>query len=190
MTSENDRRQMLWTAYRRLLSSDWQRLETAERQWIKDQLEAIVSLQQQLQRYFDQAGGARHCRSCNGACCERGTYHVTLVNLLAALALGRTFPEPDFSADCPMLGPTGCRLDVALRPFNCVTFVCDAVESAMEAPDQAAFYAAEKQLRRLYEAFEQRYVAASMRGFLLAMARLEGRSPLQRRVESKIAAAV
>lgn len=190
MTSENDRRLILWTAYCRLLNSDWQRLETAERQWIKDQLAAIVSLQQQLQRYFDQAGGAGHCRNCNGACCERGTYHVTLVNLLAALAMERIFPEPDFSAACPMLGPNGCRLDVALRPFNCVTFLCDAVESAMQAPDRAAFYAAEKQLRRLYEAFEQRYAAASMRGFLLAMARLEGHLPLQRRIATKIAAAV
>lgn len=190
MTSENNRRLMLWTAYQRWLSDDWQRLDAAERQWIKDQLAAIDSLQQQLQRYFDQAGGARHCRDCNGACCERGAYHVTLVNLLAALASGRPFPEPDFSATCPMLGPSGCRLDVALRPFNCVTFVCDAVESAMPLPDRAAFYAAEQQLRRLYETFEQRYAAASMRGFLLAMARLEGRSPLQRRVETQIAAAV
>ncbi len=170
----------LWQAGCTALEEDWRRLADEERRWIRARLARIGALQERLQALFAAADGAAHCRLCRGACCDRGKYHVTLANLLALLAAGQAPPPFDAAAPCPMLDGEACRLGAAQRPFNCVTFVCGPVEDALGAAGAAEFYSCEKALRAVYEDFARRYAGGGMNGFLLAAARLAGRSPLAR----------
>lgn len=170
----------LWRRGLALLERAWGELPAAERAWILPRIEAIARLQQGMQQLFAAGAGDGHCARCRGACCARGKHHLTLVNLLGFLAAGEPLPVADFTASCPMLGGLGCQLAAARRPFNCVTFVCETIESAMGEEAGTAFYAAERALRQLYRQFELRYAGAGMRGFLLAVARLDGTSPLRR----------
>ncbi|MBE0575480.1 MAG: hypothetical protein IH613_06230, partial [Desulfuromonadales bacterium] len=55
-------------------------LPAAERQWIGERLARIAALQEQMHGFFLRADGEAICRHCQGGCCERGKYHLTLVN--------------------------------------------------------------------------------------------------------------
>jgi hypothetical protein len=170
----------LWESGLAALRSDWACLADEEKSWIVTRLDAVERLQQGLHRLFVEGEGEEHCRKCGGLCCGHGKHHVTLVNLLFFISRNSDPPSPDFSATCPMLAAEGCRLSPGTRPFNCVTFACDSIEENMSSDVRAAFYAAERSLRSLYDEFAQRYAGAGMRGFLLARARLDGGSSLQR----------
>ncbi|WP_084211690.1 hypothetical protein [Geoalkalibacter subterraneus] len=170
----------LWESGLAALRSDWACLADEEKSWIVTRLDAVERLQQGLHRLFVEGEGEEHCRKCGGLCCGHGKHHVTLVNLLFFISRNSDPPSPDFSATCPMLAAEGCRLSPGTRPFNCVTFACDSIEENMSSDARAAFYAAERSLRHLYDEFAQRYAGAGMRGFLLARARLDGGSSLQR----------
>jgi hypothetical protein len=170
----------LWESGLAALRSDWACLADEEKSWIVTRLDAVERLQQGLHRLFVEGEGEEHCRKCGGLCCGHGKHHVTLVNLLFFISRNSDPPSPDFSATCPMLAAEGCRLSPGTRPFNCVTFACDSIEENMSSDVRAAFYAAERSLRHLYDEFAQRYAGAGMRGFLLARARLDGGSSLQR----------
>jgi hypothetical protein len=170
----------VWRIACAALEEDWRRLPDEERAWIHSRLGRIGVLQERMHALFEAADGAAHCRLCRGACCDRGKYHVTLANLLALLAQGQPLPPFDAAAPCPMLVGEACRLKVAQRPFNCVSFVCGPVEDALGAAGAAEFYRSERQLRAVYEDFVRRYAGGGLNGFLLAAARLEGRSALER----------
>ena len=180
MTRCEDSDRNLWRQGVSLLEEAWASLPDEERDWIRPRLEAIARLQEGMHTLFNQGHGDVHCARCRGACCARGKYHLTLPNLLGCLAAGAPLPAPDFTAPCPMLAAQGCQLAVAMRPFNCVSFACETVEAEMGPAAVATFYAAEKMLRQLYRQFEERYAGAGARGFLLALARLQGASPLGR----------
>ncbi|MBN2644587.1 MAG: hypothetical protein JXR59_03815 [Desulfuromonadaceae bacterium] len=151
-------------------------LDREERLWIQQNLHHIQTLQRQLHQLFCMAGGPEICARCAGSCCEHGHNHMTLVNLLAAQLEG-CLPQADFSCSCPFLGDSGCALPAAVRPYNCVTFICEAIEAAMDTEQRLRFYRLDQQLRELYQLFDQRYAASSLRGLLIASRRL-GNVPL------------
>jgi len=155
-------------------------LPGGERDWINVRLGELSRLQERLHALFEAAGGAGVCARCRGECCARGTYHLTLANLLWLLTEGEEVPVPDFSRTCPWLGDTGCQLGVACRPFNCVTFICDEVESRLNPDQVAEFYRLEKELRQLYLEFSKRYSGGSLHGLLNIVEQLGG-EPLLRR---------
>ncbi|NOY14485.1 MAG: hypothetical protein GXP51_12750 [Deltaproteobacteria bacterium] len=74
------------------------------------------------------------------------------------------------------LGDQGCLLPVIRRPYSCISFVCDIVESSLTAVQVSEFYALEQQLRRLYLEFAERYTGGGMSGLLLPEERLAGGS--------------
>ncbi len=170
----------LWQRCMARVSDEIKQLPDNERHWLVEHLEQVQQLQRRIHGFFEQADGASRCLACNGACCEKGRHHLTLVNLLGFLLLGESPPEPDFAATCPFLTASGCSLDVERRPFNCVTFNCEAVEDALDEGSRTAFYQLERQLRQLYETFDQRYAGSSLRGLLIRAERLGERSFLER----------
>lgn len=172
--------QSLWQDCLRRLCAELPLLPAAEREWLDRNLQDIQTRQRQLHTFFQRADGARHCIACGGACCAKGRHHLTLVNLLGYLAAGDEPPQPDFTATCPFLAPSGCRLDVPRRPFNCVTFNCEAVEDALDEAGRADFYRLEAELRQAYEAFDRRYAGSSLRGLLIRAERLGDRPFLAR----------
>lgn len=167
----------LWQRLAAATAAELAALPQAERTRLAADLAAIASLQEELQALFLVADGATTCAICRDSCCSRGKYHLTLVNLLAYLSAGETFPPPDFSCTCPMLGDAGCRLPPQRRPFTCITFVCSAVEDRLNDGERQRFYVVERELRALYEGFDRRYAGSSLRGLLNRGERL-GATPL------------
>ncbi|MFN2258076.1 MAG: hypothetical protein ABR516_06325 [Desulfuromonadaceae bacterium] len=148
--------------------------------WLQQRIALIQTLQEQIHALFLDADGSEICRTCSGSCCEHGHNHITLINVVAAL-LQHKIPEPDFAAPCPFLTSRGCLLTVSLRPFNCVTFICDAIEAHMDAAQVTEFYRLEKLLRAHYTEVDQRYVGSSLRGLFIGTHRLDAQRLLKRR---------
>ena len=143
-----------------------------ERLWLDQHVAEVIRLKLQMHRMFDAVGGRTACAECDGACCERGQQHMTLVEVLTALLREIELPSPEADATCPFLTRQGCSLSPEMRPFNCVTFNCEQIEDCFNAEQQYLFYALEKQLRELYAEFEVRYVGASLRGLVIRAERL------------------
>jgi len=165
-----------WSQIVARVAAEYRTLPDSEKDWIGVRLDRIEELQRQLQQLFDGADGVQSCRDCAGECCSKGHNHMTLVNLLGFIRDDRVPPTPDFSQTCPFLGASGCLLAVAQRPYNCISFVCDRIETELSAAELERFYTLEAQLRALYLEFAQRYLGAAMTGLLLQEQRLDGRS--------------
>jgi len=180
MNETPEQRQQLWSQIVSQVSAELAALPAAERSWLQAQLGQVAELQLKIHALFEQASGAEICRNCRGECCGHGSFHFNLANLLGYLVSGEPLLEPDFSASCPYLGPSGCQIPVPLRPFNCVTFICEAIETRLPVPQREEFYRLERQLRAAYLAFDERYRGASLRGLLQSGARLRGQAFLQR----------
>ena len=104
-----------------------------------------------------------------------------LVNIVAFLLEGETPLAPDFGKTCPFLGETGCVLPVAKRPYNCITFFCEALEDRLDEVRQQELRSLDRKLRAEYELVEQRYPAATLRGIWIGLERVSGQALLQRR---------
>lgn len=151
--------------------AELERLPPQDRDWLKQRLLAISHCQLELDRLFREANGPELCASCRERCCDCGRHHFTLTNLLGFLLRGVTPPRPDYSLSCPFAGKNGCHLDAADRPFNCVSFLCDAIDAKLDQASRRYFYQIEKQLRSEYESVAGRYPAASLRGLLISLER-------------------
>ncbi|MEJ2469839.1 MAG: hypothetical protein P8Y96_01830 [Desulfuromonadales bacterium] len=144
------------------------RLDASEKNWIRERLKAIESLQTALDGLFCAADGSALCAACAGACCGCGRHHLTLGNLLAFLLESQEPPVPDPEQTCPYLGPSGCRLPVRSRPYNCITFFCEHLEERLSNADRLRLRELDRMLRREYQRLADRYPAASLRGLWIA----------------------
>ena len=135
-------------------------------------LAVIADIQTALDELFRAAGGVDACTGCDGACCGCGRHHVTLTNVLAYLVAGEDPPAPDFSRSCPYLDAEGCRLPVARRPYNCITFFCEILDSRLDGAARERLHALDAQLRNEYLRVAERYPAAGLRGLWISLGRL------------------
>ncbi len=147
-------------------------LSKPERDWLKERLAVIEGIQLALDELFCKAGGVDACTGCDGACCDCGRHHITLTNLLAYLLNGEEPPAPDFSCVCPYLGEQGCRLPVARRPYNCITFFCETLDNRLDSADREQLRTLDSQLRSEYQSVSERYPTASLRGLWIALERV------------------
>ncbi len=177
MTSSAAADNDLWHRLAAAAVTELAALPSDERARLTADLAAIAGLQKELYRLFLLADGAEACAVCRDNCCSCGKYHLSLVNLLAYLDAGESFPLPDFSCTCPMLGAAGCRLPPQRRPYTCITFICGTVEERLRPAERQRFYTVEAELRTLYEGFDRRYAGSSLRGLLNRGERL-GATPL------------
>ena len=171
---------LAWSVVVGSVRREFTALPAAERKWLEPRLNEVAALQEEMHSLFLGARGAQHCRDCQGLCCDCGRNHLTLVNLLGLLLDGASLPEPDFTRPCPFLSPSGCLLPAKRRPFNCVTFFCETVESELSAVARQRFAAGERRLRDLYESFDSRYAGSSLRGLFIRAERLADRPFLER----------
>lgn len=169
-------RSLRWQCLVARIAGEYRQLTKAEKSWIAKRLLLIEQLQQQLNQLFEQGGGLQSCAECQGDCCAKGHNHMTLANLLGYLQQEKLPPNADFNRTCPFLDEKGCLLPVASRPYNCISFVCDMIESSLTSAEVAEFYSLEQQLRGIYLEFSERYAGGGMTGLLLQDARLAGRS--------------
>ncbi len=117
---------------------------------------AIKSCKQELNLASEGAGAGAICAKCLGECCNRGKNHVTVVDILVYLSYGTELFAPRFEhAVCPYIGECGCLMPPEYRPYNCVTFICESIECGLKPFLKERFYAAERELKSLYEGLEQ-----------------------------------
>ena len=166
----------LWAATLARTRRELAELPAGERGWLAAQVARIGALQAELDGLFREIDGPALCADCLGGCCQ-ARHHVTLTNLLGCLLAGQEPPAPDFAPGCPMLGAQGCRLPAAHRPFNCVIFLCDEVDRHLTQAQRDRFATIEAELRRSYHEVAERCPGASLRGLLIAAARV-GENPL------------
>lgn len=170
--SEQQSDERLWREVTVRLKGELATLSKEDTGWIENRIRDVSRIQEELHALFLDGEGAALCRECGGGCCGRGKHHMTLVNLLSFYFSEGEFPTPDFDQTCPLLTSSGCRLSPAHRPFNCVTFICEEIENRLDSDQLMTFYALEKSLRSLYEAFDRRFAASSMRGIMIRCERL------------------
>ena len=166
----------LWLATLARTRRELAELPAGARAWLAAQVARIGALQVELDELFRAIDGPALCADCLGGCCQ-ARHHVTLTNLLGFLLTGEEPPAPDFARGCPMLGAQGCRLPAAHRPFNCVIFLCDEVDRHLTPAQRDRFATIEAELRRSYHEVAERCPGASLRGLLIAAARV-GENPL------------
>lgn len=171
-------RQDLWLRTLAAVRSELAQLDPVRRAWVERAVAHIAQWQQEIHALYLAAGGPILCGRCRGACCACGTYHFTLANLLAFLIEGEEPPSPDFQQTCPFLAPSGCRLPVARRPFNCVIFLCEQIQDNLTQAQMRQARALEERLRRQYLAFDDRFAGGSLRGLLIRAERLAGQALL------------
>ena len=175
-------RSEVWRQLVERVAAEYAVLDPVERDWVGCNCERIAELQRQLDELFRRGEGEGTCRTCGGDCCALGHNHMTLANLLLLLSRGSEVPSLDFAATCPLLGSAGCLLPAEVRPYNCISFLCDKIEDRLSASEVKRFYALEQELRSVYQAFAARYAGGGLSGLLLAAQRLQGR-PFLRRID-------
>lgn len=175
-----DNRNTRWNEVLNQLRRELHSLAQEDLLWLQQRSALIQAVQEQIHTLFLAANGKALCHACSGSCCEHGHNHITLINVVAAL-LQRNLPKPDFTTTCPFLTATGCSLTIAVRPFNCVTFICAAIEDNLPLAHVTEFYRLEKLLRTHYIAVDQRYFGSSLRGLFIGTSRLGAQRLLERR---------
>jgi hypothetical protein len=170
----------LWAETVRRLRYELAALPTQDRSWLATQVARVGRLQTELDQMFRAANGVSACTVCLGGCCSRAKHHITLTNLLGYLLAGEEPPSPDFSLECPLLGPRGCRLPVERRPFNCIIFLCEQIDNCLTEAQRQLFSEVETALRNTYHAIAERCPGASLRGLLIAATRVGDRPLLTR----------
>ena len=173
MTREQKINPADWPALLQKLRDELVALDETDRQWLRDRLDFIAAVQMDLDDLFRAAGGARLCAECDGVCCGCGRHHVTLANLLAYLLADELPPAPDPDKTCPYLGESGCRLPVARRPYNCITFFCEQLEENLPEEGRQQLRLLDRRLRQEYQSLAERYPAASLRGIWIALERID-----------------
>ncbi len=160
-----------WSVLLQRIKDELESLSESDREWIKARLAVIEATQIALDELFCKAGGAESCAGCDGTCCGCGQHHITLTNLLAYLLEGEDPPAPDFSRTCPYLGEMGCRLPVARRPYNCITFFCEILDDRLDPAERKRLRTLDHQLRSQYLIVAERYPVATLRGLWIGLER-------------------
>lgn len=170
----NNQRSQLWKSVVSRLMSEYKTLSSSEHEWINRRLDRIDAVQRELDQLFCAAEGEGICHQCQGGCCAKGHNHMTLANLLSFARHDVLPPDADFERTCPFLGSYGCELSVTSRPYNCITFICDSIEQALDEERKQRFYDLDRVLRSLYLEFSQRYQGGAMTGLLIQEDRYPG----------------
>lgn len=134
---------------------EYEQQSVETRQRLRELATAIMTGKRNLAELSTVATAAAVCAACRGACCSRGKYHFSVVDLLVYLATGTELFVPDFSQNaCPFLGDEACLMPPELRPFTCITFNCEQVEALLPSLEQSRFAEQVEQLRLLYAEVE------------------------------------
>ena len=149
--------QQLWEQGVTLLAAVGTNAPQQVRERLVAAAERYASLKANMLAVTLAAGSDATCRSCNGQCCHNGKYRLSGFDLLAHLALGRPLPKPDFlrKPDCPYGTPDGCCMAPAMRPLDCVVFICSALEARLDEQGRLTLANAERELRQIVARSEE-----------------------------------
>lgn len=143
--------QQLWNAALRQITEAWTFLSPPVAERLTELLRLVAAHKEELHSVVTESGADRLCHPCGGQCCFGGKHHVTIVDLLAHLALGAEIFTPRFDAPvCPYLGACGCLMQPAVRPRTCIVFLCEPVLERIGSDERSSIDRLESGLARLY----------------------------------------
>jgi hypothetical protein len=167
MQHRNQRDTETWRIAVESCSAEFGQLSPGHRDRLLPMIRQVMDCKEELNRLFRELDGGSVCALCQGECCRTGRYHVTAVEVLAYLVTGREIFSPRFDAgSCPFLGETGCLMEPAFRPYNCVTFLCDRLDDGLSSEQRTAFAALSAQLLDSYRAIEALFANRFISGIL------------------------
>lgn len=171
--------QELWSAALRQITEAWTSCAPPVVERLTELLRQVAAHKEELHSLVTASGADRLCHPCGGQCCFGGKHHVTIVDLLAHLALGAEIFTPCFAAPvCPYLGACGCLMQPPLRPRTCVVFLCEPVLERIGVDERSSIDRLESGLARLYKEIGERLAISAASSLLLVAERsvAEGRS--------------
>ncbi len=160
-------------------TGEYAELSILARGQTQELLRQVMACKAELTAIFELLNGKDICSTCRGECCRVGRFHFTVIDLLAYLTTDRELFSPRFGGGgCPFLADTGCMMEPEYRPYNCVTFVCDRIDIAMDSIMRSRYSGLSDRLLRLYGDIELLFGNRFMYGLLSNGERfLDGRSP-------------
>lgn len=148
--------QQVWSAAVELVKADYQALPQALKEKLRELSAEVMVLKARHQAAAATAAADKVCADCQGLCCRFGKHHVTVVDLLVYLSVGRELFIPEFNHPvCPYHNGSGCLMEPSLRPFTCIIFLCEQLDSGLAVPVKAELMEIEAGLRELYGEFDQ-----------------------------------
>ncbi len=157
-----------WNLAVAAVAEEFERLSPSRRAIVAEAAEAVKACKEALHTITAAVAAAEVCASCGGECCLTGKHHFTVIDLLTYLVDGREIFTPSFDRNsCPYLGPSGCLMEPAWRPFNCVIFNCEKVELLLRPAEKERLTSLERDLRAIYGRFEELFDARFMGGLLI-----------------------
>jgi len=115
---------------------------------VNESIRKVRECKKAIHAFTEKLDASTICASCGGECCVAGKHHFTVIDLLSHLSDGRDLFAPRFGNGlCPYLGEQGCLMDPEFRPFNCVTFNCERVESLLDPQEIESLYKIEQTLK-------------------------------------------
>jgi len=172
--------QQLWSAAVERVRTDYGALPEALKLKLSALSAEIMVLKARHQALVAASVAAAACAECRGLCCRFGKHHFTAVDLLVYLFAGRELFSPSFENPvCPYHSGSGCLMEPSLRPFNCIIFLCEQLETALEERTSAELAGLETLLRQLYREFDRLLGNRFANGLLITFQRtLDTGSPL------------
>ncbi|QWV93917.1 hypothetical protein KP004_01610 [Geomonas oryzisoli] len=150
------------------VTAAFERLPQAVRLDLEELARGMVAHKESMQQLVAGVDAATHCAGCGGACCVKGKYHFSAVDLLVYLAAAKPLFAPRFDNGlCPFLGEPECLIPAGYRPFNCITFNCDLIEDQLTRDEVSRFYRMEQELSARYAEIRGMFPGRSMHGSLL-----------------------
>lgn len=159
-----------WREAVSVVTAAFESLPGATRKTLAELSRGMVAHKEAMQQLVAGVDAAAHCAGCGGACCRKGKYHFSAVDLLVYLAAGLPLFAPRFdNGQCPFLGEPECLIPPGCRPFNCITFNCELIEDQLAPDEVSRFYRMEQELVARYSEIRTLFPARSMDGPLLGI---------------------
>jgi len=172
--------QQVWSAAVERVRNDYHALPQALKLKLAELSAEIMDLKARHQAAVSTAAADAVCAECKGLCCRFGKHHFTVIELLVYLSAGRELFSPSYDNPvCPYHGGSGCLMEPSLRPFNCIIFICEQLETALEERVNADLAGIETRLRSIYKEFDQLLGNRFANGILITYQRaLDSGAPL------------
>lgn len=172
--------QKLWPAAVERVTAEYHALPQSLKHRLAELSAEIMTLKARHQASVSSAEADRLCSDCKGLCCRFGKHHFTVVDLIVYFSSNHELFNPYFDNPvCPYHGGSGCLMESAFRPFNCVIFICEQLETGLEAHDREELAGIELQLRQIYGEFDQLLGNRFANGLLITFQRaLDSGAPI------------
>ena len=144
--------QQLWDRSFRRLKALYSALPQEAKSGLTELLVRYCQTKEALAAVTAGINASSVCRQCGGQCCLNGKYRINVFDTLGFIK-SEVFPSIDFAQKplCPYGSHDGCSLEPALRPSDCIKFICEELDEQLSSQSIEILAAGEQCLRNCIE---------------------------------------